>query len=140
MTILDTSVISELMRPEPDPTVLAWALRQHKDEMFTTAVSEGEVRCEVARLPAGARRTQLHHAADRIFGGLLRGRILFFDSDAAQRFAGIAAERRRTGDRICIPAMQIGAIAASHGALLATRNRDNFRDCGVAVVNPWQTA
>ena len=140
MTILDTGVISELMRPEPDPAVLAWSLRQHKDEMFTTAVSEGEVRCEVARLPAGVRRTELHHAADRIFGGLLRGRILFFDSDAAQRFAGIVAERRRAGRRICVPDVQIGAIAASHGALLATRNTDSFRDCGVAVVNPWQTA
>ena len=140
MTILDTNVISELMRPEPDPTVLAWSFRQHKDPMFTTAVSEGEVRYGVSRLPAGARRTELHRAADRVFRSLLRGRILPFDSDAAQRFANIMADRRRAGHRICIADAQIAGIAASRGATLATRNTNDFRDCGIPIINPWTTA
>ena len=140
MTILDTNVISELMRPDPDPTVLTWSFGLHKDEMFTTAVSEGEVRYGVARLPAGARRTELQHAADRIFRGLLRDRILSFDSDAAQRFAGIMAERRRAGHATAVPDVQIAAIAATHDATLATRNTRDFQDCGIRVINPWETA
>lgn len=138
MTILDTNVISELMRPDPDPTVLAWSFRQQKDEMFTTAVSEGEVRYGVSRLPAGARRTELHHAAERIFRGLLRDRILPFDSNAAQRFADIMAERRRAGRATSVADAQIAAITASHDASLATRNTDDFDDCGVPIINPWQ--
>lgn len=140
MTILDTNVISELMRPDPDPTVLDWSFRQRKGEMFTTAVSEAEVRYGVARLPAGARRTELHHAADRIFAGLLRDRILSFDSDAARRFADIMAERRRAGHTIAVADAQIAGIVTSRGATLATRNTRDFRDCGVPVVNPWDTA
>ncbi|MXX86420.1 MAG: type II toxin-antitoxin system VapC family toxin [Acidobacteria bacterium] len=139
MIILDTNVISELMRPEPDPTVLAWSFGLRKDEMFTTAVSEGEVRYGVAWLPAGVRRTELQHAADRIFRDLLRDRILPFDSKAARRFAGILAERRRAGHATAIPDAQIAAIAATHDATLATRNTRDFQDCGARVINPWET-
>ena len=140
MIIVDTNVISELMRPRPDTRVATWARFQPPDELFTTAVSEAEVRYGVARLPAGVRREELHHAADQILRGLMRDRILPFDSEAAQRFASIMAERRRAGHKISIPDAQSAAIVASHGATLATRNTRDFQDCGVRVINPWDTA
>ena len=140
MIIVDTNVISELMLPLPNPVVEGWAFLQQKSELFTTAVSEAEVRYGVARLPAGARREELHRAADRIFRGLMRDRILPFDSEAAQLYAAVMAERQRAGHKMSNPDCQIAAIAASHGATLATRNAPDFRDCGVRVINPWQAA
>ncbi len=140
MIIADTNVISNLMSPQPDSPVARWARFQPPDELFTTAVSEAEVRYGVARLPSGARREELHRAADQVFRGLMRGRILPFDSEAAQRFAGIMADRRRAGHRICIADAQIAGIVASHGATLATRNTGDFHDCGIPLINPWETA
>ncbi len=140
MIIVDTNVISELMRPQPASRVAAWARFQPPGELFTTTVSEAEVRYGVARLPAGARRDELHRTADQVFRGLMRDRILPFDSEAAQRFADIMARRRRAGHQISIADAQIAAIVASRGATVATRNADDFQDCGVSVINPWKAA
>ncbi len=139
MIIVDTNVISELMRSQPDSQVAGWARFQPPDALFTTAVSEAEVRYGVARLPAGARREELRRTADQVFRGLMRDRILPFDSEAAQRFADIMARRRRAGRNVSIADTQIAAIVASRGATVATRNARDFRDCGVRVVNPWET-
>lgn len=140
MTIVDTNVVSELMRSRPDSRVAAWARFQPPRELFATAVSEAEVRYGVARLAEGARREELHRMADRFFRGLMRDRILPFNSEAAQCFANIMAGRRRAGRSMDIPDAQIAAIVASHDATLATRNTRDFRGCGVQVINPWETA
>lgn len=140
MFVLDSNVLSEVMRERPEPAVLAWMDRQPATELFTAANCEAEIRFGIATLPGGRRREDLQRSADRAFRGFLRGRILPFDSEAAQRFAVLAADRRRAGHPMSINDAQIAAVAASHGATLATRNTRHFRDCGIEVINPWETA
>ena len=139
MFVLDSNVLSEVMRDHPAPAVLDWMDRQPATELFTAANCEAEIRFGIATLPAGARREGLQRSADRVFRSFLRARVLPFDSEAAQRFAVLAADRRRAGHPMSINDAQIAAVAASHGATLATRNTVDFRDCGIRVINPWQT-
>ena len=138
MIILDTNVISELMRPRPDPTALTWSFRQPRNRVFTTAVSEGELRYGLAKLPAGARREELRRAADRTFGDLIQGRILPFDSEAAQCFAAVMAKRRSAGRKISFADAQIAGIALSRNAVIATRDQGDFADCGIELIDPWR--
>ncbi len=140
MFVLDSNVLSEVMRAHPEPAVLDWMDRQPVTELFTAANCEAEIRFGIATLPAGGRREGLRRSADRVFRGFLRGRILPFDSEAAQRFAVLAADRRRAGHPMSINDAQIAAVAASHGATLATRNTRHFRECGIHIINPWETA
>ena len=139
MFALDSNVLSEVMREHPEPAVLNWMDRQPVTELFTAATCEAEILFGIATLPAGRRSEDLRRAADRVFGGFLRGRILPFDSQAAQRFAVLAADRRRAGHRMSMGDAQIAAVAACHGATLATRDTRDFRECGVRVINPWET-
>jgi toxin FitB len=136
MIVLDTNVISEAMRPAPDPAVAAWLARQSADELFTTAIAEAEILLGVAILPGGKRKQDLAMAARQIFA-LFAGRVLAFDSAAAGLFAEIVAERRRIGRPVSAFDAQIAAIARSTGMALATRNVADFDGIGVAVIDPW---
>lgn len=136
MIVLDTNVISEAMRPSPSAMVAAWMARENADSLFTTAVTEAEILLGVAILPNGRRKLDLENAAQRVMA-LFSGRILPFDSVAAQTFADIVAERRRIGRPINDFDAQIAAIARSRKAVLATRNVCDFDDAGVTVINPW---
>ena len=138
MTIVDTNVISEMMRPEPDLRVAAWTRLQPYGELFTTSVSEGELRYGIAVLPAGKRRRHLASIADEFFSAAFAGRILAFDRAAAAAFSEIGARRREAGNPIGSLDCQIAAIAQTHGAALATRDTRGFRGCGVSVINPWK--
>ena len=137
MLILDTNVVSELMREHPRPEVLAWIDRQLTDDLYVTAVTDAEVRTGIAILPEGARRRGLTAAAAHAFGVLFAERVLPFDSDAAQAFAAITATRRSVGYPISQADCQIAAIARSISASIATRNVSDFEDCGIDIVNPW---
>jgi predicted nucleic acid-binding protein len=137
MIILDTNVISEIMREVPQPEVVEWLDNQPARDLFITAITEAEVRTGIEYLPSGRRRRELTAAAERAFGGLFAGRILPFDSEAARSHALIAAIRRSAGRPISQADCQIAAIARSRGAQVATRNLDDFEGCGVGVVNPW---
>ena len=137
MIVLDTNVVSEMMRKVPSPAVLAWLDEQPASSLFLTAVSEAEIRFGLALLPGGGHRESLVRAADRIFREILAGRILPFDSEAAGAFAVIAAERRRAGRPISQFDCQIAAIARSHHAAVATRDASDFEHCGIRIVNPW---
>ena len=95
MVVLDTNVVSELMRATPSAEVLVWMDELPPRELFVTAVTEAEVRTGIAILPAGARRSGLADAAERTLGGLFAGRVLPFDSNAARAYADIAAASRR---------------------------------------------
>ncbi len=139
MTIVDTNVISELMRPEPDLRVATWTRLQPYGELFTTSVSEGELRYGIAILPAGRRRRHLASMADEFFRATFTGRILAFDRAAAAAFSEIGARRREAGNPIGSLDCQIAAIAKTHGAALATRDAEDFRECGVSVIDPWKT-
>lgn len=135
--MLDTNVISEAMRPQPDRRVALWLTQQNAEELFTTAIAQAEILHGIAILPEGKRKQDLASAARRIFG-LFEGKILPFDSAAAELFAEIVAERRRIGRPIGAFDAQIAAIAHSAGMALATRNVADFDGVGVTVFDPWR--
>ncbi len=137
MFVLDTNVVSELMRERPRSDVLAWLDRQLTHMLFVTAITEAEVRTGIAILPNGERRRGLAAAADRAFGVFFAERILPFDSDAAHAYASIAADRRAAGHPISQADCQIAAVARSRGAQIVTRNVEDFEGCGIDVTNPW---
>ncbi len=138
MIVLDTNVISEVLRPKPEPRVLVWLEKQPANSVFTTAITEGEILYGIRLLPEGQRRGKLWDAASAIFNDDLGGRVLSFDSDAAQIYADIGASRRAVGRPISQFDATIASITRSHGATLATRNTTDFEGCGIDVLNPWQ--
>ena len=138
MTIVDTNVVSELMRPLASPAVVSWISAQAPDSLFTTTITVAEVLYGVELLPKGKRRDQLMHQTDATFGEDFLGRILPFDEQAARVFAQLAALRRMQGRPMSQLDAQIAAIAKAHGATLATRNTDDFEGCGIRLVNPWE--
>jgi len=137
MIILDTNVLSELMRPKPSPRVVAWVAKQPASELFTTAITEAEIFYGMALVAKSKRRERLLAAADAMFAEDFAGRILSFDSDAARVFSKIAAQRRTLGKPISHADAQIAAIAKAQGAKLATRNVGDFGDCDLDVLDPW---
>ena len=137
MFVLDTSVVSELMRERPNPDVLAWLDNQLTDNLSVTAVTEAEIRTGIAIMPEGERQSGLANAAERLFGVFFAERILPFDSDAAKAYAGLDAERRAAGRPISQADCQIAAIALSRGTSVVTRDVGDFDGCGVDVINPW---
>ena len=137
MIILDTNVLSELMRPKPSARVVAWVAKRSPTELFTTSITEAEIFYGIELLAKGKRREQFQAAADAMFTEDLAGRILGFESDAARAFSKIAAQRRALGRPISHADAQIAAIAQVRMAKLATRNVADFQDCGVDIVDPW---
>ena len=138
MIVLDTNVLSELMRPAPDEMVIEWMDEHPSTRMFTTTVNQAEILYGVAVLPSGKRKHGLAAAVSALFEQDFGGRVLSFDGPAAVAFAGICADRARLGRPICQFDAQIAAIARSRGAALATRNTPDFDECGIQVVDPWE--
>ena len=137
MIIFDTNVVSELMLPNPNPNVSIWAARQELSTIFTTAISEAELRFGVEILPAGRRRDGLLEVVEDILRSQFHNRILPFDSPAAKAYAVIAANRRAAGRPINHSDCQIAAIARVNNAPVATRDVRDFKSCGIEVINPW---
>ena len=137
MIILDTNVLSELMRPKPSSRVAAWVAKQPATELFTTSITEAEIFYGIELLTKGKRREELLAAAEAMFAEDLAGHILGFEGDAARVFSKIAARRRALGRPISHADAQIAAIAQVRRAKLATRNVADFEDCGLDVVDPW---
>ncbi|MDP3239663.1 MAG: type II toxin-antitoxin system VapC family toxin [Reyranella sp.] len=140
MIVLDTNVLSELLRPIPAPRVEAWLAAQDGASVYFTTVGEAELRYGVAILPAGRRRTTIGAAIEGILDEDFRDRVLPFDSEASRAYAAIAAERRAAGRPISQFDCQIAAIARAHGASVATRNTGDYEGCGVEVIDPWDHA
>lgn len=137
MIVLDTNVVSELMRREPEDAVVRWVAAQPAPSLYVTSIAQAEILHGIALLPAGRRRTAIQEAADAMFAVDFRERILPFDSGAARAYADVAAKRRRAGRPISHFDAQIAAIALSAGAAMATRNVADFEGCGLRLVNPW---
>ena len=137
MMILDTNVLSEVIRPFPSTQVLRWLAAHPAGNLFTTTITQAEILYGLELLPKGKRRTALQSAVEAMFEKDFAGRILSFDGDAAAMFAKIAATRRTLGRPITQFDAQVAAIARSRGAAVATRNTSDFDNCGVIVVNPW---
>lgn len=138
MIVLDTNVLSELIRAEPDRHVDSWVARQSVSSLFVTSVTLAEILYGVALMPAGKRRDHLRVAVDGLFEQDFAERLLPFDGAAAHEFAAIASSRRRRGHPMSQFDAQIAAIARSRGAALATRNTSDFAHCDLNVINPWQ--
>jgi predicted nucleic acid-binding protein len=135
--LLDTNVLSELMRPTPSIAVETWLGGQPVNGAFISAITEAELRYGLALLPEGQRRRRLLAQAEAMLTEDFAGRILPFDSPAAVVYARIAADRRFAGRPISQPDAQIAAIAVSRGAAVATRNVADFEGCGITLVDPW---
>jgi toxin FitB len=137
MFLIDTNVISELMRATPAPSVLNWFSTQDPSTLYLSAVTEAELRTGIAILPAGQRQDGLKAALDATIAEDFEGRILPLDTDAAKTYAEIAVGRRSAGRPIADADCQIAAIARATGMQVVTRNTRDFEGCGIDVINPW---
>lgn len=137
MIVLDTNVVSELIRPRPAVRVIDWVVRQEAGRLYLSSITEAELRYGVEILPKGSRQMKLRVAVEGLLRDDFAGRILPFESDAARAYALIAASRRAAGRPISRPDCQIAAIARSVSASVATRDTGGFEGCGVGVINPW---
>ncbi len=137
MIILDTNVLSELMRLQPNKSVVLWIGKHQVSSLFITALTQAEILYGLEILPKGKRRTTLKKVAKSMFEIDFANRILPFDSNATYLFATLAAKRKKIGRPISQIDAQIAAIALSQQAVLATRNVKDFDECGVEIVNPW---
>ena len=137
MILIDTNVVSELMRRTPAPTVMTWFTMQDSGALYLSAVSEAELRAGVAFLPAGRRRDRLAAEVDAVVREDFAGRILPFDSAAARAYAAIDASRRSMGRPILEADCQIAAISRARDAAVATRNAADFEHCGIPIIDPW---
>ncbi|MBN9611294.1 MAG: VapC toxin family PIN domain ribonuclease [Actinobacteria bacterium 69-20] len=135
MIVVNTNVIFEMMREDPDPAVLAWAATAGR--LHTTSITLAEVEYGIARLPAGRRRDLLAATAAEVFGDF-QDVILPFETRAARRYGTIVADSEASGHPIAMADAQIAAVCAAREAILATRNTSDFTGTGIELVNPWQ--
>lgn len=138
MFLLDTNIISELMKPAPNQKVNDWISDHPEMSLFTSTITEAEILYGISILAKGKRRLHLLSTAKKIFSEDLQGRVIPFDSQAASLFASISANRKIIGQPISQFDAQIAAISKSRGASLVTRNSSDFHDCGIEVINPWE--
>jgi predicted nucleic acid-binding protein len=136
MIVLDTNVISEAMKPAPDPTVRAWLNEQAPETLFLTSVTLAELLFGVAALPAGKRQDILAKALDGLLA-LFKDRILPFDADAARQYAKLAVAARAAGRGFPTPDGYIAAICVARGFIVASRDTAPFEAVAVPVINPW---
>lgn len=137
MIVLDTSVVSELLRSAPDPGVVAWVDARDPSELVITAVTAAELRVGVAFLPRGRRRTLLGESVDMLLEQTFAGCVLPFDIDATAHYAEVVAARRKSGAPIAALDAQIAAVCRQHQAGLATRNTRDFAGLGLELFDPW---
>jgi predicted nucleic acid-binding protein len=135
--LLDTNVLSELLRAAPNPAVVAWVIAQPGESLFVTSVTEAEMRLGVRLLPSGKRRQALEIAVATMFAEDFAERIRPFDTGAVPSYVEIVGKRRASGRPISQFDAQIAAIALCHGDKLATRNLGDFEGCGLSLVDPW---
>ena len=139
MLLLDTNVLSELMRPNPNEGVVHWMDAQPDDEVWISSVTVGEIRLGIALLPEGRRKQILTKIADQMFKQEFSEKCLPFDFEAANEYAKIVASRNHKGRPITVEDAQIAAIAITADIVLATRNTKDFLDIeGLELVNPWE--
>ena len=138
MIVVDTNVISELMRGEPHPAVLTWMAAQPRAQLYTTHINQAEILYGIGALPEGRRRAALAAAATAMFAEHFAGRILPFDAGAAARYPDVVLARRKAGNPIEKFDALIAAMALAAGASIVTRDVGGFAGCGLTLVNPWE--
>lgn len=140
MIVLDTNVVSEPLKPEPDPALLTWLDRQEPQTLFLTSINLAELLSGIEALPAGRRQSALKAALTDQVLPLFEGRILSFDAGAAEAFAKLRSSAQAAGNPIGFADCAIAAVAAAHGFILATRNVRDFKGTGVKLLDPWSAA
>ena len=138
MIVLDTNVISEAMKPAPNPAVRAWLNEQVAETLYLTSITLAEMLFGIAVLPAGRRKNSLTHALDGLLE-LFGDRVLSFDTDAARHHTVLAVAARNAGRGFSTPDGYIAAIAASRGFIVASRGTSHYEAGGLPVVDPWQS-
>ena len=137
MIVLDTNVLSELMRQQPADAVLAWANQLKPQEVAITAMNEAEILKGIVRLPDSQRRQQLQQGWDMLLSDVLQQPVLPFNSAAAQWFAALVSHREALGRPISTADAVIAATVLAHDGQLATRNTADFDAIGLKLINPW---
>ncbi len=140
MIILDTNVVSEPLKSEPDQTVLNWLNEQEPQTLYLTAINLAELLAGIEAMPVGRRRDALKLALMGQMRPLFEGRILPFDNKAAEAFAHVNASAAVNGNPISFADCAIASIARANGFMVATRNVRDFKGTGVKIINPWESA
>jgi predicted nucleic acid-binding protein len=137
MFILDTNILSAMMRPQLVQEVALWIVAQPPERLYTTSLCQAEILSGLAIMPEGRRRDGLIAAAQAMFMEDFKRRVLPFDSNAAIMYSEMFADRRRAGRPAATVDLMIAAIARCHGAAVVTRDSGGFEGCGIALVDPW---
>ena len=137
MIVLDTNILSEIMKPVPDAGVKAWLAARDPLDLATTSITIAEIQRGIVRLPRGKRRKGLEERFSAFVEEAFAGRLLSFDKAAAYAFGEVSAARERQGRHADAVDMMIAAIVKTAEATLATRNTSDFEECGIALINPW---
>ena len=140
MILLDTNVLSALMRSEPDVVAVNWLDTQPSESIWTTSVTLFEIRTGLELLPSSSRRRYLEGAFERVISEDLDDRVLSFDAGAANTAGSLVARRQQIGRAVEIRDAQIAGIAIARKATVATRSIRHFKDLGVRLVDPWNPA
>jgi toxin FitB len=138
MIVLDTNVLSELIKSDCNPSVLEWCKKQPEEKLYITAMTKAEMLYGIEILPSGKRKTELAKAAHDAFENMFEGRILDFDEQAAESYGTLRALNKKKGTPIYEADCIIAAITDIYHATLATRNIKDFKQCGIKLVNPWK--
>ncbi len=139
MVLLDTNILSAMMRPQPSPALATWIAAQPIETLFTAAICQAEILAGLAIMPAGRRRHALAAAAQAMFAEDFAGRVLPFDAAAASHYAALFAARRQSGRPSAAPDLMIAAVARANGASVVTRDSGGFAGCGLNVIDPWSS-
>jgi toxin FitB len=137
MIVLDTNVVSEAMKPTPDPAAMAWLNDQTADTLYLSSVTLAELLFGIRALPAGKRKLMLDNALNELLA-LFKDRVLPFDTVAARHYADLALRAKMAGRGLPTPDGYIAAIAASRGFIVASRDTSPYEAAGVTVINPWR--
>jgi len=137
MILLDTNIVSEMMRPEPNSNVISWLNEQQTPQLFLSSITIAEIGYGLYVLPEGKRKQQLQLRFEQFTKNAFSYRILDFTEQAAQNYARVMGDKHQSGRPMSVPDGQIAAIALANGFALATRNIKDFEDCGVELLNPF---
>jgi predicted nucleic acid-binding protein len=139
MIIVDTNVVAELMKASPAEVVASWMNDQEASALFLTTITLGEIGYGLEILPHGRRRLHLEEGFARVIAEAFTGRILAFDEEAARHYSVLMGRRRGMGPPLSVLDGQIAAIARAKGSTVATRNVRDFVECGVEIINPFES-
>jgi predicted nucleic acid-binding protein len=140
MIVLDTNVVSEIMRPVSNPHVVVWFDSQHPQEMFLTSTSLAELLSGIAAMPSGSRQSGMFDTLHKLRTRYINPRILPFDEASAEMYGLLTSLAKKNGRAISVADWQIAAIAKVNGYAVGTRDTSPFEAAGVAVINPWDGA